>query len=84
MICRNSKSGTSPQASTPAQGWYADGVYWSTPGDPDPDAEPVDISRWPTVEPADDIPPALRARPRGVIITDSPIPPFPATYETRP
>lgn len=54
------------------------------PADDHPDPSGIDISGWPEVGASEDIPPALRAHPTGVVVTDSPIPPFPAGYEERP
>jgi hypothetical protein len=58
-------------------------IHWSWPADPDPDAEPVVIDDWPLIDAADEVPRMFRGV-RGVVIRDSPIPPFPATYEPRP
>lgn len=68
----------------PNGGW----AHFSAPLPPEdgaPAAEPVDISGWPEVTPIDEtgLTPVQRP-PRGVVITDSGIPPFPATYQQRP
>jgi hypothetical protein len=61
-----------------------DEIWWSLNPDPDPDAVPVDITGWPDCPPVTDEVPRMFRAVRGVIITDSPIPPFPRTYEPRP